>query len=301
MDGTGIDHACLMRELKKFGGRGEIRIGELGRSVLGREIPIITVGRGKRGALYVGAHHGMEGITAGVLLDFILEYLSLLSADGECYGQSVRAWESEVCIHIVPMLNPDGVNYALHGVERSNPLRERVLQMNGERGEDFSHWQANARGVDLNHNYNSGFWAYKSLEQQAGIMNGAPTRYSGERPESEPETAALCRFLRFHRDSIAGVLTLHTQGEEIYCSCADKLSAKTMAAGRALAYATGYRLARPEGLAAFGGLTDWCIGDLGRPCYTLECGKGENPLPPQHRGSIYQTLRQSLFCFPFWV
>ena len=40
----------------------------LGRSVLGREIPLLRLGEGKTHLLYVGAHHGAEGMTAAFLL-----------------------------------------------------------------------------------------------------------------------------------------------------------------------------------------------------------------------------------------
>jgi g-D-glutamyl-meso-diaminopimelate peptidase len=194
------------------------------------------------------------------------------------------------------MLNPDGVEYALHGVAADNPLRERLVAMNGG-SEDFSRWQANARGVDLNHNYDAGFAEYKEMELSAGILNGASTRYSGEYPESEPETAALCRFLRQRREEIQGIITLHTQGEQIFCSCADTLRAKTMAAGRFLSRFTGYRLEKPEGSAAFGGLTDWCIAELKRPAYTLHCG---TPAPAR-RPVVYERLRRALYTFPYML
>ena len=270
-------------------------VSVLTRSILGREIPLITLGKGKHAVLYVGAHHGMEGITCGVLLDFIADYIRQYEKKTTVYDYPMQYLFEQRRIYIVPMLNPDGVEYAVHGIGESNPLRERVLKMNDSN--DFSNWQANARGVDLNHNYDAGFLAYKRKEAEAGIMGGAPTRYSGEYPESEPETAALCRFLRFHREQIKGVLTLHTPGEEIFCSCKDNLTAKTMSVGRVISRFTGYRLARPEGLAAFGGLTDWCISTLCRPAFTLECGKGQNPLPPSQRPLIYERLRRTLFSF----
>jgi g-D-glutamyl-meso-diaminopimelate peptidase len=77
------------------------------------------------------------------------------------------------------MLNPDGVDLQIKGIEAGGILSERLLKMNGR--EDFSHWQANARGVDLNHNYDAGFHEYKKLEKENDICAGA-TRYSGEYP-----------------------------------------------------------------------------------------------------------------------
>lgn len=299
MQYTATDFKEVERAVREFAKHPHAEVRMLATSLLGREIPLVSLGNGSKCVLYVGAHHGMEGITAGVLLDFVRDYLGALSRKESHYGCPMEYLHETRRILVVPMLNPDGVEYALHGLGAYNPLGERVIAMNGERGRDLSRWQANARGVDLNHNYDAGFMAYKQKEREAGIFGGAPTRYSGEYPESEPETAALARLLRMLGEQLLGVLTLHTQGEEIYCSCADHLTAKTMAAGRALARLTGYRLARPEGLSAFGGLTDYCIESLHRPSYTLECGRGENPLPPSDRTLIYAKLRRALFSFPF--
>ena len=294
-----MDYQALTDFLSTLQGNEIAQVSVLTRSILGRDIPLITLGKGKHAVLYVGAHHGMEGITCGVLLDFVADYIRQYEKRTTVYEYPMQYLYEERCIYIVPMLNPDGVEYATHGVGADNPLRERALKMNG--GNDFSKWQANARGVDLNHNYDAGFMAYKKKEAEEGITGGAPTRYSGEYPESEPETAALCRFLRFQREEIRGIMTLHTQGEEIFCSCEDNLTAKTMSVGRVISRFTGYRLARPEGLAAFGGLTDWCISTLCRPSFTLECGKGKNPLPQAQRPLIYERLRRTLFSFPCLV
>ena len=194
------------------------------------------------------------------------------------------------------MLNPDGVEYQIHGVKEDNPLYERLLSMNGQ-SECFTHWQANARGVDLNHNYDAGFWEYKKLEVENGIPQGAPTRYSGSAPESEPETRALCDLIRFHND-LLGVMTLHTQGEEIYFQSGGKIPKKSKAIAAKLSALSGYHLSAAEGLASYGGLTDWCIQKLDLPAFTIECGKGENPLPYAMLSSIYVDLRQALFSFP---
>ena len=43
-------------------------------------------------------------------------------------------------------------------------------------------------------------------------------------------------------------------------------------------------------------------GSLGQqveiPAFTLECGKGKNPLPLEQGFSIYTRLRRALFLFP---
>lgn len=268
----------------------------IGKSILGKELPVLILGNGCRKFLYVGAHHGMEWITASLLLRFIDEFCLLIQANGSVGGQPIRWLWEHFQLHIVPMLNPDGVDYAINGIEANNPLRERVIKMNGG-SEDLRRWQANARGVDLNHNYNAGFAEYKRLEKENGTACGAPTRYSGEAPESEPETSALCKYIRFHAP-LCAVFTFHTQGEELFWKSRGKIVPGSAQSVRKLALESGYLLSQAEGLASFGGLTDWCIESCAIPAVTFECGKGENPLPISHLFSIYAGLRKALFLAP---
>ena len=294
---TPFDHQRLMDTLNHLTMRyPNLGIGYLGESILGRGIPLITLGHGKKEILYVGAHHGMEWITSVLLSRFLNDFWELSFHNGVAYGISLKQLCQSYTLYIIPMLNPDGVEYQIHGVQQNNPLYDRVLQMNN--GNDcFSAWQANARGVDLNHNYDAGFAEYKELEAENGILGGAPTRYSGETPESEPEVAYLCNFIRFH-ENLRGILTLHTQGEEIFYKSGGKVVKNSEIIAKKIAQISGYKLSQAEGLASYGGLTDWCIHEMNIPAFTLECGRGKNPLPLSDYFSIYTKLRKLFFVFP---
>ena len=259
----------------------------LGKSVLGREIPLVRVGQGKRAVLYVGAHHGMEWITTSLLLRFLSD---LAIAHARRGGGEGGPLPPNVSLYVVPILNPDGVELALHGARGAGRMRARLFLQSGG---DFSHWQANARGVDLNHNYDAGFAAYRALERAAGIRRGGPTRYSGPYPFSEPETEALRRLIEKIRPSL--VLSLHTQGEEIYYHETTPPVEGAYEGGLALSAMTGYRLAAAEGMAAYGGLCDYLAEEYRIPAYTLECGLGKNPLPFRDAPHIYLRLRRALF------
>lgn len=292
-----FDHSALMRSVKELEDTCPLlTVRHLTHSILDRPIPLLELGTGKRKCLYVGAHHGMEWITAALLIRFVRELCQSAEEDRRIGKLSPATLLETHTLYIIPMLNPDGVEYQIHGVTEENPLYERLLSMNGQ-SQCFSHWQANARGVDLNHNYDAGFEEYKKLEAESDITQGAPTRYSGPAPESEPETRALCDLIRFHND-LLGVMTLHTQGEEIYFQSGAKVPKKSNSIAKKLADLTGYRPSTAEGLASYGGLTDWCVQKLDLPAFTLECGRGENPLPYSMAASIYVDLRQALFTFP---
>ncbi len=291
-----FDHAALMECVGALcEDYPELQFQYLGNSILGRGIPLLTLGTGRREFLYVGAHHGMEWITSLLLVRFVNDLCACRRTGSRPYKLSLELFLQTYRLYIIPMLNPDGVEYQIHGVAPENPLCERVRSMTED--DDFSHWQANARGVDLNHNYDAGFDEYKALERENGIEGGCATRFSGEHPESEPETASLCNFIRFH-DKLSGVLTLHTQGEEIFWKSGGITLKGADSAARRLSTLTGYMLSETEGLASYGGLTDWCVQRLGLPSFTIECGRGTNPLPVTDLSPIYSRLRAALFRFP---
>ncbi len=298
LDGD-VDHAIVGACIDEFSSRYDFLERVLvGKSIRGRELYCVRLGR--RDALpvlYVGTHHGMEHLTSALLLRFINEYCESMRTGGRLYGVGMEYLFSERCIYVLPMLNPDGAELSLHGASRESPLYERLIKMNG--GEDFTHWQANERGVDLNHNYSAGFFEYKSVENENGIYGGGPTKYSGEYPESEPETSALCTLIRTVGPEL--ILTLHTQGEEIYYTSGGECPRASRRIGRVISELTGYELAEPEGTAAYGGLTDWFVAEYGKPSFTIECGRGKNPLPPDDFFSIYARLRELFFRAPILV
>ena len=297
-DGKDAGYGEVTAEVERLAGTyPRLTVRVLGTSVLGRSIPMLVIGSedAGRSVLMVGAHHGMEHITAAFLLRYVREVCEAQRTGRMMYSFPPSAVWRDRAVYVVPMLNPDGCELAVRGLSAGCPLGDALLRMNG--GGDFSRWQANARGVDLNHNYDAGFYEYKKLEAQAGIVGGAPTRFSGEAPESEPETAALCSFIRYQR-SICSVMSLHTQGGEIYWSSGDVTCPRSASIARVMSSLTGYGLSRPEGGAAYGGLTDWVLREIRIPSFTVECGRGENPLPLSDWYGVYSSVRELFFTFP---
>lgn len=293
-----ISHQELLQRINELQSiHGDLCVSYVGQSVFGRQIPIITLGdkRAHKSVLYVSTHHASENICTSVLLNFVEEYLNSYERYAQIYGINLRYLYKMRKIYVVPMLNPDGVEYRLHGINADNPIRERVCAYNG--GSDFSKWNANARGVDLNHNYDAYFDDYKKIEKEKGITGGK-TKYSGEYAESEPETAALAGFIRYNAEEIEGVLTLHTQGEEIYYKSRGIVPPRGEHLSRVISRLTGYAAGTLQGESAMGGLTDWFIKEFNKPSFTLECGRGENPLPVSQIMGIYSRLKELLFTFP---
>ncbi len=293
-----LDHARMMQYLECFRERYPfLEIQNLGTSVLGKNIPIIALGQGKKSILYVGAHRGTEWITTVLLMRFINEYAECYRTGRHIYSVYLPYLFRQRRILIVPMLNPDGVDYVINGVAKDNPLQERLIKMN-DGSNDFSLWQANGRGVDLNHNYNVDFEAYRDDAAKRGINSGAPSGYGGEEAQSEPETAYLCHYLHYVQGELGAVLSFHTGGEEISYSGNGVTLPRSLPLAKILSRLSAYRLAKPEENAALGSLSDFCIQGLQIPAFTLRCGKGPSPLPQELYFCIYAAIRALLFEVP---
>ena len=213
-------------------------VSSIGKSILGKDLPLITLGNGKKSVIYIGGHHGMEWITSAILIQFIKDICEEYSHSSSVFDISSRILLETRKLYIIPMLNPDGIGYTIDGISPDNVLKNRLHKINPSN--NFAHWQANARGVDLNHNYNAGFKEYKLIEKSLNILSGAACKYSGEYPESEPETKSLCSFVRWASPELA--LTLHTQGEEINYTSGGKICNNSLPLVKTLSRLTGYKI-----------------------------------------------------------
>jgi len=223
----------------------------IGRSVCGREIYCLSLGEWRQdvaSTIYTAAFHGMEWITSWVLMSFIEEIFKNFSLLTPRFS-----------LHFIPMVNPDGVEMAVAG----------------------KRWQANANGVDINHNFPAEWQAVKSAPSFS--------RFGGHSHCSEPETIAIMQYTR--KTNPSRIFALHSQGEEIYWDFDGK---GDRGYAEELAAVSGYRVANPEPLASFGGYKDWFIDEFGRAGYTIEVGKGTNPLPLSSFEDTYKKILLAL-------
>ena len=112
------------------------------------------------------------------------------------------------------------------------------------------------------------------------------------KPESEIETQLLtnlCRKVNFRH-----VIAFHSQGEEIYWNYKDYTPKKSFLMANILGKTSGYKVSEPEGLAVGGGFKDWFIKEFKKPAFTIEIGKGKNPLPIDDIVDVYKKLEKAL-------
>lgn len=249
----------------------------IGNSVKQKNLWGLMLGCGEERVLFAAAFHGMEWLTTLVCLRLCEELCMAMSDNRLLDGWDIRRAMHGRSLVFVPQVNPDGVEISLRD------LRSR--------------WQANANGVDLNHNFNAGFQELQQEERKKGINGPCARQWGGPFPESEPETKALVALCE--RCEFRHVIALHSQGEEIYWQYGEHTPPQSELMAHTMAAASGYTVSHPTGLASHGGFKDWFIERYHRPGFTVELGKGENPLPLSDFESIYEKAREMLLVAAF--
>lgn len=285
---TNIDYTydIMERDIKGLKVRYPfIDVGVAGQSVLGRNLYYIKLGEGKNKVFYNAAHHALEWITSPLLMKFVEKFLQAYIGGYDIKGYKPRDIWNKSTIYIMPMVNPDGVDLVLNGLSKDNPYYNDLIKWNNGSTDFSKNWQSNNKGVDINHNYDAAWEESKEAEEELGIEGPGPTRYSGPSPVSEPETKAVVDFTKKIDPRLA--LAYHSQGEVIYWDFMNMATDEALKIGEMFSDVSGYKLDKTYGIASFAGYKDWFIQDYGRPGYTIEVGKGKNPLPIEQFDGIY--------------
>lgn len=265
-------------------------ISVIGKSVCNRDIKCLQIGNRSKAVLWVGAFHGMEWLTSFLLIKFLRVMCKKIKYSEKICGINIHKELQKRGLFVVPCINPDGVEISSRGSISAKKYENFIKEVS--KG-DTSHWQANANGVDINHNYDAGWQELRRLEIESGILGPAPTRYGGIRPESEPETKCLvklCKEFNFEH-----AIAFHSQGEEIYWKYGENIPENAEMLSKVFSLSSGYKLSSPEGLAIGGGFKDWFISTFNRPGFTVEIGKGKNPILFSELENIYKKLENMMY------
>lgn len=256
----------------------------IGRSVLGKPIFALRMGTGPREVLINAAHHANEWITSPLVLDFLESFAAAYSRRGTVGGRSADALYRAVTLYVVPMVDPDGVDLVNGAVDRAGFAKALSI------AEDYpdlpftSGWKANIEGTDLNLNYPAGWEEAKKIKYSMGYTGPAPRDFTGSAPLSAPEARAMYDFTKSH--DFALTISYHTQGGEIYWRYGEIEPNGSRGIAEAMAEVSGYSVADAPFESGYAGYKDWFINEYRRPGFTVEAGRGRNPLPLSQYGEI---------------
>jgi len=263
--------------------------GEIGQSVMGKPLWRLRLGSGENRVLYNATHHANEWICTPLLLKFTEELAAAFAAGGTLYDRSAAELLDYAQLLLVPAVNPDGMDLVTGELQQGEFYRgaERIAKLYPDIPFPDG-WKANIRGTDLNLQYPAGWEEAKAIKYAQGVRGPAPANYVGPAPLSAPESRALYDYTLAAAPRLT--LSLHTQGEEIYWryGACEPENAKQI--GELFARLSGYRLADPIAESSNAGYKDWFIQNFDRPGYTVEAGRGTNPLPLADFDGIYEKL-----------
>ena len=253
-----------------------------------RPISTLVIGTGPRKVLFTAAHHANEWITALLLLKYGEDLAEAIEKDGILFGQKAREMADAVTIYMIPMVNPDGVDLVVGAIQPGNiqyDLAQR-LSRNYPQIHFPDGWKANLLGVDLNLNYPAGWLQAREIKFEQGYTRPGPRDYVGRAPLNQLETRAMAEFTEFLDPAL--ILAYHSQGKEIYWQFRDYEVPGAKELGEVMARVSGYTLTNAPYESSFAGFKDWFIQKFRCPGYTIEVGKGENPLPLSQFSEIYR-------------
>jgi len=196
-----------------------MKLTSIGTTYEGREIWMVRLSENvtrdedEPEVLFMGAHHGDEKPSFEVLIFFInyiidTYQMNIIDNDGDGSSDEnpeykrVRDILNTTQIYIIPMVNPDGVEYGWRKNREPNY------------GADGLSTNITSYGVDLNRNYGH-MWNIVYLFPEnyflEYLLDDQSWIYRGETPFSEIETQAVKRFIENHEISIS--LSYHDYGE----------------------------------------------------------------------------------------
>ena len=265
-----------------------IRTETIATTAFQRPITAIEIGDGPRKVIFSAAHHANEWITTPVLLKFAEEYAAAIQSGGQIYDRDAKTLSQAVSIHMIPMVDPDGVDLVTGAIGPGDiqyDLAQRLAQ-------DYpsipfpAGWKANLLGVDLNLQYPAGWLQAREIKFSQGYVRPGPRDYVGRAPLNQFESRALAEYTLEIDPAL--VLAYHAQGREIYWQFNGIEVPGAEELGQKMAEASGYALAEVAFNSSFAGYKDWFIQEFGRPGYTVEVGQGTNPLPLSQFDTIYR-------------
>lgn len=198
-----------------------LHVNVTGQSADGRNLYELILGNpsAPKNILIHAGIHAREYTNPYLVMEQLEQCLECYNC-GAFYNQIYRELFDKVAVHIIPMVNPDGIALSQFG---ENALRSPELvqlvqicytyDVAAKRTKNtyevyLTQWKANARGVDLNRNFLPGFGADTKAVQPSYMG------YAGIAPLTEPETLSLGTVTLLCKPSI--IINYHSMGEIAY-------------------------------------------------------------------------------------
>ena len=180
-----------------------IRITEIGRSVMGRPVMAVTMGKGAKQVGYVGPHHADRGRIVTGMLRFLEAYAAAYALNSSMDDVSANELYDAVTLHMVPLVNPDGVDLAAGAMDPMDSfyIQAQALAAHYPDIPFPDGWRGNISGVDLSLQYPTGWEAARRVKFAEGFTRLGPWGYVGSEPLIAPEVRAIAKWTKGHNFS----------------------------------------------------------------------------------------------------
>lgn len=282
--------------------------------------------------------HGREYMTSMLVMK-MLEYYAYYYETGSYGGVYYDDLLGNTAIRVIPMSNPDGISISQFGdaAMEHDDLRDRLYECYENDKETLVHrmdangymdwidvyqdetfdrdkeqypeiisyeeylkiWKANARGVDLNCNFDAGWYELEVKDYPSF------SKCRGDAPLSEPESEALVRLAE--ERTYDGFISYHSKGQIIYYDAAGndaEVSQKSEWLARGLSSINKYELYNTKRAAhvTLGGFSDWLQLEKQAASCTVEMGKMPCPLAISEFPSMWNRNRETwaMLCYDLY-
>ncbi len=248
-----------------------VHVNVVGVTADNRDIYDVIIGNpdAQKCVMFQASCHAREYMCSQLVMRQMEYYLD--NYESTYGGESYHEIFDKVCVHVVPMTNPDGVTIAQRGVKgiESVILRKKLRKMPGI--SNPSNWKANARGVDLNNQFDYRFKRNRSLKKYACYAG-----YGGPYPASEKESKALLYVVDTYNPR--AVVNYHAMGNVIFHKYkGDKATMKEVEKlTSGIKKITGYSYL---GTSPGPGFANYLVKKRRIPSTTVEIGKYTTPVP----------------------
>lgn len=259
----------------------------IGQSVSGTEIRALRIGTGAMKVGVNATHHANEWITTPLVLLFLERYARSVALGTQIGGVPGQTLYDTSVMTLVPLVNPDGADLVVGAFTPGDSFYESAKALSGFYPSiPFpSGWKANISGVDTNLQYPAGWETARVIKMRQGFTRPGPRDYVGTQPLETPENQAMYDLT--NRERYDRTIAYHTQGGEIYWDYRNMAPAGSLALAELFSAASGYAVADVPYESSFAGYKDWFIQAFRKSGFTIEAGRGRNPLPIEDLPELY--------------
>ncbi|MBM7690747.1 hypothetical protein JOC77_000150 [Peribacillus deserti] len=269
-----------------------IQVKVIGKSEFGRNIYAVGLGKGKATAFINGSHHAREWLTTNLNMYMLNRYADAYKRGTSIKGYNVRTVLNSSTLWFVPMVNPDGVTLQQSGLKAFPASSHAGLIKMNNGSKNFKRWKSNAKGVDLNRQYDAK-WAGTESPKAPSYKD-----YKGKAPHTASEVKAVLSLVNSIDADMA--LSYHTTGKILFWNYEQTGSRLTRDKNLAkkLSTMTGYRMYTPSSFKNAAGFSDWFSRKKLRTAITVEISPyyyETNPAVSEFKGAWSQNQAAGLF------